>query len=62
LDRTDPGPVQVMVTPDQKFAYIANDGRGSVQKIDLVSNHIVMTIQSLPTREATAWPSGQEAS
>lgn len=51
-----------MVTPDQKFAYIANDGRGSVQKIDLVSNHIVMTIQSLPTREATAWPSGQEAS
>lgn len=45
-----------------KFAYVANDGRGSVQKIDLVSNHIVKTIRSLPTREATAWPSGQEAS
>ena len=62
LDRSDPGPVQVTVTPDQKFAYVANDGRGSVQKIDLVSNHIVKTIRSLPTREATAWPSGQGAS
>ena len=43
--QTDPGPVQVTVTPDQKFAYVANDGRGSVQKIDLVSNRIVKTIQ-----------------
>jgi YVTN family beta-propeller protein len=48
LDRTDPGPVQLMVTPDQKFAYVANDSRGSVQKIDLVSNHIVKTIRIAP--------------
>lgn len=41
---TDPGPVQVTVTPDQRFAYVTNDGVGSVQKIDLASNKVVKTI------------------
>ena len=41
---TDPGPVQVTVTPDQRFAYVANDGAGSVQKIDLATNKVVRTI------------------
>jgi YVTN family beta-propeller protein len=29
---TEPGPVQVTVTPDQKFAYVTGDGRGTVQR------------------------------
>jgi YVTN family beta-propeller protein len=41
---TEPGPVQVTVTPDQKHACVAADGRGTVQKIDLVANKIVKTI------------------
>lgn len=41
---TDRGPVQVSVTPDQKFAYVTNDGVGSVQKIDLLTNTVVRTI------------------
>lgn len=41
---TDPGPVQVTVTPDQKFAYVTNDGAGTVQKIDLLTCTVVRTI------------------
>src|SRR6266542_3052065 len=41
---TDPGPVQVTVTPNQKYAYVANDGRGTAQKIDLATNRVVKTI------------------
>lgn len=41
---TEPGPVQVTVTLDQRFAYVANDGRGSVQKIELATNRVVKTI------------------
>jgi YVTN family beta-propeller protein len=45
---TEPGPVQVTVMPSQLFAYVANDGRGSVQKIDLATNKIVKTIHIAP--------------
>jgi YVTN family beta-propeller protein len=45
---TEPGPVQVTVTPDQKFAYVTGDGRGTVQKIDLATNKIVKTIHIAP--------------
>jgi YVTN family beta-propeller protein len=41
---TDPGPVQVTVAPNQKFAYVANDGRGSVQKIELAAARMTKTI------------------
>ncbi len=41
---TDAGPVQVTVAPNQRFAYVANDGQGSVQKIDLTTDKIVKTI------------------
>lgn len=41
---TDPGPVQVTVTPNQKYAYVTNDGVGTVQKIDLATFQIVKTI------------------
>jgi len=42
---TEPGPVQVSVAPDQRFAYVATDGRGTAQKIDLSTNKIVKTIE-----------------
>ena len=45
---TEPGPVQVTVAPDQKFAYVASDGRGTVQKIDLATNKVVKTIRIAP--------------
>lgn len=41
---TDAGPVQVSVAPDQAFAYVANDGAGTVQKIDLAKRAVVSTI------------------
>jgi YVTN family beta-propeller protein len=41
---TDPGPVQVTVTPNQRFAYVTNDGVGTVQKIDLATNTVARTI------------------
>ncbi len=41
---TDPGPVQVTVAPNQHYAYVCNDGRGTVQKIDLATNQVVKTI------------------
>ena len=45
---TEPGPVQVSVAPDQKFAYVASDGRGTVQKIELATNKVVKTIRIAP--------------
>jgi YVTN family beta-propeller protein len=45
---TDAGPVQVTVTPSQAFAYVANDGAGTVQKIDLATNEIAKTITIAP--------------
>lgn len=44
LIQTDAGPVQVTVTPDQRFAYVANDGAGTVQKIDLSARAVVARI------------------
>lgn len=40
--------MQVTVTPNQSFAYVANDGAGTVQKIDLATNQIVKTISIAP--------------
>jgi YVTN family beta-propeller protein len=45
---TEPGPVQVTVTPDQAFAWVAGDGKGTVQKISLATNTIVKTIRIAP--------------
>jgi YVTN family beta-propeller protein len=45
---TEPGPVQVSVNPDQAFAWVAADGRGTVQKIDLATNSVVKTIRIAP--------------
>lgn len=41
---TDPGPVQVTVAPSQRYAYVTNDGAGTVQKIDLQEYKVVKTI------------------
>lgn len=40
--------MQVSVTPDQAFAWVAADGRSTVQKIDLATNTIVKTIRIAP--------------
>ena len=42
--KTDAGPVQVTVAPNQQYAYVANDGRGTLQKIDLATDQVVKTI------------------
>ena len=45
---TDAGPVHVTVAPNQTFAYVANDGAGTVQKIDLAVNKVIKTISIAP--------------
>jgi YVTN family beta-propeller protein len=45
---TDAGPVQVTVAPHQSYAYGANDGAGTMQKIDLAANKAVKMISIAP--------------
>lgn len=42
------GPAQLTVTPDQLFAWVAADRRGTVQKIDPLMNSMVETIRIAP--------------
>lgn len=58
---TELGPVQVSVNPDQAFAWVAADGRGTVQKIDLATNSVVKTIRIAPDAGSHALPSALAA-
>lgn len=58
---TDPGPVQVTVAPNQRYAYVTNDGAGTVQKIDLQEYKVVKTITWVKAGAATAYRSPKAA-